>query len=43
MKDGLTGGFFRDASGSSGDIHYGYLMLQFDISKNKPKLKPAKG
>ena len=39
----FTGGFFRDASGSSGDIHYGYLMLQFDISKSKPKLKPVKG
>lgn len=39
----LTGGFFRDASGSSGDIHYGYLMLQFDISKSKTKLKPVKG
>jgi hypothetical protein len=39
----FTGGFFRDASGSSGDIHYGYLMLQFDISKSKPKPKPVKG
>ena len=43
MKDGFTGGFFRDASGSSSDIHYGYFMLQFDISKSKPKLKPVKG
>jgi hypothetical protein len=39
----FTGGFFRDASRSSGDIHYGYLMLQFDISKSKLKLKPVKG
>jgi hypothetical protein len=39
----FTGGFFRDATGSSKDIDYGYLMLQFDISKSKPKLKPVKG
>jgi hypothetical protein len=53
MSDGLsfivgydrffTGGFFRDASGSGKDIDYGYLMVQFDISKSKPKMKPAKG
>jgi hypothetical protein len=36
-----TGGFFRDASGSGHDIDYGYLMVQFDISKTKPRLKPA--
>ena len=38
----FTGGFFRDATGSSKDIDYGYLMLQFDISKSKPRLKMAK-
>ena len=39
----FTGGFFRDASGSGKDIDYGYLMLQFDLSKSKPKMKPVKG
>jgi hypothetical protein len=39
----FTGGFFRDATGSSKDIDYGYLMFQFDISKTKPRLKPVKG
>ena len=39
----FTGGFFRDATGSTKDIDYGYLMLQFDISKSKPKLKAVKG
>jgi hypothetical protein len=39
----FTGGFFRDATGSTKDIDYGYLMLQFDLSKSKPKLKPVKG
>jgi hypothetical protein len=39
----FTGGFFRDASGTSKDIDYGYFMLQFDLSKSKPKLKPVKG
>lgn len=38
----FTGGFFRDATGSSKDVDYGYLMLQFDISKSKPRLKMAK-
>ncbi|HEY6837325.1 MAG TPA: alginate export family protein [Geobacteraceae bacterium] len=38
----FTGGFFRSASGSGKDIDYGYLMVQFDISKVKPKLKPSK-
>lgn len=33
----FTGGFFRDASGSGKDIHYGYLMLQFDLAKEKKK------
>ena len=39
----FTGGFFRDASGNGKDIDYGYLMLQFDLSKSKPKMKPVKG
>ena len=34
----FTGAFFRDASGSGRDIDYGYLMVQFDLSKSKPKL-----
>jgi hypothetical protein len=38
----FTGGFFRDATGSSQDVHYGYLMLQFDISKSWPRMKPGK-
>lgn len=53
MNDGLTiiagydrfftEGFFRDASGSNKNIDYGYLMVQFDLSKSKPRLKPVKG
>lgn len=39
----FTAGFFRDASGSGRDIDYGYLMLQFDLSHVKPKLRPQKG
>lgn len=39
----FTGGFFRDASGSGRDVDYGYLMVQFDISKSKPKLKLDRG
>lgn len=39
----FTGGFFRDATGSSKDVGYGYLMLQFDISKSWPRLKRGKG
>ncbi len=35
----FTGGFFRDASGSNSDIHYGYAMLQFNLEKSKPRLK----
>ena len=34
-----TGAFFRGASGSDRDINYGYLMVQFDISKSKPRSK----
>jgi len=53
MSDGLsvlvgydrffTGDFFRGAIGSGKDIDYGYLMVQFDLSKSKPRLKPVKG
>ena len=39
----FTGGFFRDASGSGKDIDYGYLMVQFNLSRSKPKMKPVKG
>jgi hypothetical protein len=28
----FTGGFFGDAAGSGDDIHYGYVMVQFDLS-----------
>jgi len=33
----FTGRFFRDASGSGGDIQYGYAMLQFNLEKSRPK------
>lgn len=33
----FTGKFFRDASVGDDDIHYGYLMLQFDLSHTVPK------
>ncbi|HJV64617.1 MAG TPA: alginate export family protein [Geomonas sp.] len=36
----FTGSFFRGATGSSSDIHYGYAMLQFNLEKSK--LKAAK-
>jgi len=42
VYDHHVGGFFRDATGSSKDVDYGYLMLQFDISKSTPRLKSAK-
>jgi hypothetical protein len=32
----FTGRFFRDSSGSGGDIDYGYVMLQFELSKAWP-------
>jgi hypothetical protein len=34
----FTGGFFREATGRGNDIDYGYVMLQFDISKTKPRM-----
>lgn len=33
----FTGRFFRDASGRSGDADYGYLMFQFNLSRQKVK------
>lgn len=39
----FTGDFFRAASGSGKDIDYAYLMVQFDLAKATPRLKPAKG
>jgi len=38
----FTGRFFRDATGSDRDVDYGYVMLQFDISKSWPRLRPKK-
>jgi len=35
----FTGGFFRDATESDRDIDYGYIMVQFDLSHTKPKLR----
>jgi hypothetical protein len=39
----FTGAFFRDATGSGKDINYGYFMVQFDLSRSKPKARLAKG
>ena len=33
----FTGAFFRDASGSGSDIHYGYATLSFNLDKTKPR------
>ena len=33
----FTGAFFRDASGRSSDINYGYAMLSFNLDKTKPR------
>lgn len=38
----FSGRYMRDASGSGGDIGYGYFMLQFDLSHSWLKKKPAK-
>jgi len=38
----FSAGFFRNASASGRDIDYGYLMLQFDLAKSKPRIKPLK-
>jgi len=34
----FTGRFFRDATGNDSDVHYGYMMLQFDLSHVKTKI-----
>ena len=33
----FTGAFFREATGSGGDIDCGYLQAQFDLSWSKPR------
>jgi hypothetical protein len=38
----FTGGFFRDANGTSRDVNYGYMMFQFDTSKSWTRLKSGK-
>jgi Alginate export len=38
----FTGGFFRDSSGYNGGIDYGYLMVQFDLSRSKPRSRLLK-
>lgn len=38
----FTGRFFRDASVGGDDIHYGYLMLQFDLSHTRPRMAARK-
>ena len=38
----FTGSFFKNASGSGADGHYGYAMLQFNLEKSKLKA-PKKG
>ncbi len=34
----FTGKFLRNATGSGKDVDYGYVMLQFNISRQKPRL-----
>ncbi len=38
----FTGTFFRDATGRGDDIDYGYLLLQFDLSREVPKTRAMK-
>jgi hypothetical protein len=38
----FTGKFFRDATGSGADIDYGYLLLQFDLSRTVPRARAVK-
>ncbi|MGA7827375.1 MAG: alginate export family protein [Geobacteraceae bacterium] len=38
----FTGKFFRDASGRGDDINYGYLLLQFDLSHEVPRIRTAR-
>jgi hypothetical protein len=33
----FTGKFFRDATGRDNDIDYGYLLLEFDLSREVPR------
>jgi hypothetical protein len=37
----FTGRFFRDATGKSDDADYGYLMFQFNLSRQKAKGKKS--
>jgi Alginate export len=39
----FTCGFFRDTSGSTHDINYGYVMLQFNLSTGIKKPAPLAG
>jgi hypothetical protein len=34
----FTGAFFHDATGRGSDIDYGYVMLQFDLYKTRPRV-----
>lgn len=38
----FTGKFFRDATGSGADIDYGYLLLQFELSREVPRTHAVK-
>jgi len=38
----FTGKFFRDATGRGSDIDYGYLLLEFDLSREMPRTPAAK-
>jgi len=35
----FTGKFFRDATGRDNDINYGYLLLEFDLSRESPRTR----
>lgn len=37
----FTGPFFKDASGSGADAGYGYMMVQFNLSRQKTKAKSS--
>lgn len=38
----FTGKFFRDATGRGNDIDYGYLLLEFDLSREVPRTPAVK-
>jgi len=38
----FTGKFFRDATGRDNDINYGYLLLEFDLSREVPGIRAVK-